>query len=75
MNREDPLVLLGDNEFDLDFRKDKTSYLTLLFMSLLEPRQRELVYDFAASLYRFSVGKSECFLADGTWQGGDDGRN
>ena len=75
MRRDDPLVLLGENELDLVFRKDETNYSMMILLSLMEPAQRQLMHEFALSLYRLGYRRSGRFLADGTWQGGDDERN
>ncbi|NBS97368.1 MAG: hypothetical protein EBT08_14695 [Betaproteobacteria bacterium] len=64
------MLLHSENEFDFDFRSDKTTHSTLLVLSMMTPDQREMVHAFAIELYQLSFGKSARFLGDGTWSGG-----
>ena len=70
MMRENPMLLHSDNEFDFDFRSDKTTHSTLLVLSMMTPEQREMVNAFVIELYRLSFGKTARFLGGGTWSGG-----
>lgn len=63
------MLLQSDNEFDFDFRSDKTTHSTLLVLSMMTPEQREMVNAFVIDLYQLSFGKTARFLGDGTWTG------
>ena len=70
MTRENSGFTHSENEFDFDFRSDKTTHSTLFVLSMMTPDQREMVHAFAIELYRLSFGKTAHFLGDGTWSGG-----
>ena len=75
MKRDYPVVFLGGKELDIDFPKDKTTYSMITMLSLMDSAQLKIVHDDMTRIYLSGDVKPERFLADGTWQGGEDGSN
>jgi hypothetical protein len=67
MSGQDPPILVIDGEVQFELPEDKTTYSTLIMLTMMNEAERDLIHTFVAAIYNLRQASSERLDNTETW--------
>jgi hypothetical protein len=75
MSGGDPPMLVINGEVRIEVPEDKTTYSTLIMISMMNNAKRNLVHSFVTDIYHLGQVKSDYLVFTDGWFQGKDAKN